>query len=187
MNKPDSNVPEDLLVIIGRITGAHGLDGKVKAWSFAESPDIFAKGKDVLVGSEIQGEVSPPPHRDDLCPYVIQAVSQQKKGILLRLQGISNRNQAEALVGKEILIHREALPELDDDTWYWQDLYGLTVTDETLGELGVVETIFPTGASDMLVVKKGDKETLVPMHRRFVTEVDLEAGIIFTALPQGFE
>ncbi|MCA1786365.1 MAG: ribosome maturation factor RimM [Desulfobacteraceae bacterium] len=82
---------------------------------------------------------------------------------------------------------RSRLPEPEDNAWYWQDLYGLTVTDESLGEIGTIETIFSTGAHDILVVKDNTKETLIPMHRQFVTGVDLEQAVVSTRLPKGYE
>jgi 16S rRNA processing protein RimM len=93
-------------------------------------------------------------------------------------------------VGKELLIDKAQLPDLEEDTWYWEDLYGLRVSDRELGPLGTIDRIFPTGADDILVVTdKGTPEgpeILIPMNRHFVLNVDIEAGQVFTDLPQGF-
>ena len=83
-------------------------------------------------------------------------------------------------------MNREDLPELEEDTWYWEDLMGLAVTDEVLGEIGTIDHLFPTGADDILVVKKGTGEILIPMNSHFVREVDLEAGRRTVSLPEGF-
>lgn len=178
MNKrvAQSNAPD--LLVIGKITGAHGLAGNLKVWSFAESSGTFAKGRTIFLRNE---------DASGLDKFCIQKVSERKKGLLLNLAGITDRNLADELIGKEILIPRSTLPEPEKDTWYWQDLYGLHVWDDTLGGLGTVDSIFPTGAHDVLVVKAGGKEVMIPMHRQFVAEVDLGAGIIRTCLPDGFE
>ncbi len=173
------------LLTIGKVTGVHGLGGNLKVWSFAESLDTFGKGKQVILEHE-----DPLPNTPErVGSFRIQSVSAMKKGILLRLNGVDTRNQAERLTGCSILIPRDELPGLDEDTWYWEDLYTLEVRDQTLGHLGTIEQIFPTPARDILVVrdKTRDRETLIPMHRRFVESVDLENRVVKTILPPGFD
>jgi 16S rRNA processing protein RimM len=165
-------------MVMGKITGVHGLDGKLKVWSFARSVDPYAPGNQLFVRTE---------NKDDARAYVIEKCIDRKKGILLHLAGVDKRDLADALVGKEVLIRRQQLPEPDEDSWYWQDLYGLTVIDKHRGNLGIIDTIFPTGANDVLVVKNNGREILIPMHRHFVASVDLENKTVRTCLPQGYE
>ena len=166
------------LWVMGRITGVHGLEGNVKVRSFAESDDLFAPGSQVFIRAENSGDVR---------PLAIERCVPHKKGMLMRLSGVNNRDMADALIGKEILVLRSRLPEPEDNAWYWQDLYGLTVTDQVLGDLGTIDTIFSSGAHDILVVKKNDTELLIPMHRRFVSAVDIENQVVVTRLPEGYE
>jgi 16S rRNA processing protein RimM len=165
---------------IGKITGVHGLAGNLKIWSFADSPDTFEKGRKVMIREEgANSDASGLLH-------TITKFSTQKKGIRLTLEGVNTREMAEALVGKEILMNKDQLPELEEDTWYWEDLIGLEVTDRDLGRLGTIDRIFPTGADDILVVTEAKAEILIPMNPHFVDEVDMEKGVVTTALPQGF-
>lgn len=158
---------------IGKVTGVHGLNGNLKVWSFADSIDTFCPGRSVLLKSdEKQGE-----------PFTIHKALPQKKGIILSLEGVDNRDMAEDLVGREIIIDRGQLPEPEEDTWYWQDLLGMDVVDHQKGFIGKVIDIFPTGANDVLVVMDKDQETLVPMHKHFVESVDIEKKTILTTLP----
>lgn len=175
---PPPNTGKDRLLIMGRITGTHGLEGSIKVWSFAESTDTLAPGNQVFVGDDAA---------DDRQSHVIEACVAYKKGLLMRLSGIDSREQADGLIGRQILVHRSRLPEPEDETWYWQDLYGLTVMDQEFGELGTIDTLFATGAHDILVVKDKAREILIPMHRQFVTGVDLEKAMVFTRLPEGYE
>lgn len=162
---------------IGKVTGVHGLAGNLKIWSFAESPETFAPGRTLrlVTEGETTGET-----------VTIDKARPQKKGLLLTLKEITTREAAEAQVGKELLVHREDLPEPEEDAWYWQDLYGLKVVDSQAGEIGVVDHIFPTGADDILVVKDNGREVLVPMNPHFVESVDLDNRRITTCLPEGF-
>lgn len=164
-------------LIVGKITGVHGLAGNLKVWSHAQSEHTFASGRKVRLVNE--GETGGQTH-------VIDRASARKKGILLTLKAVTTREAAEALVGKEILMNREDLPELEEDTWYWQDLIGLAVEDAVLGKIGVIDHLFPTGADDILVIKDKNKEVLIPMNHHFVAKVDLEAGKVSTTLPEGF-
>ena len=161
---------------IGRVTGVHGLKGNIKVWSYAESVDTFSPGKSVLLKTvEEEGR-----------SYRILKATPQKKGILLSLDGINNRNLAENLVGKDIIIDRDQLPEPEEDTWYWEDLLGLDVFDHQKGFIGKITDIFPTGGNDVLVIKDNKKETLVPMHKHFVASVDIDKNILKTTLPEDY-
>lgn len=164
---------------IGKVTGVHGLNGNLKVWSYAESIETFSPGRIVLLKFE----------DEEGSTYTITRSAAHKKGILLNLEGIDSRTLAEALVGKEILIHRDQLPEPEEDTWYWQDLIGLDVIDQDKGLIGRITRIFPTGAYDILVVTQDvpgqkQKETLVPMHRQFVLCVDQEQRHVQVRLPE---
>ena len=166
------------LLTMGKISGVHGLAGNLKVWSFAESSDTFKKGCTILIRKENEADGAGITH-------TIQSVSPWKKGVLLKLKGVSDRNGAEDLVGRLILMDKTDLPELEEDTWYWQDLLGLNVVDQERGDVGTIEDIFPTGANDVLVVKKGKDEILIPMHREFILDVDLDKGVVETRLPEG--
>ncbi len=162
---------------IGKVTGVHGLKGYLKVWSFAESIETFCSGNIVLLKTV---------EEDGGKEFTIQKASPHKKGILLSLKGVDNRILAEDLVGKEIVIKRDQLPEPEEDSWYWQDLYGLDVVDHQKGALGKITDIFPTGANDVLVVTQDRKEILIPMHKHFVESVDIENKTVKTTLPEDY-
>ncbi len=161
---------------IGKVTGVHGLGGNLKVWSYAESIETFCPGNSVLLKSE----------NDEGTVYTILKASPHKKGVLLTLEGIDNRNLAEDLVGYELLIERDQLEEPEEDTWYWEDLYGVDVFDYQKGFIGKITEIFPTAADDILVVKDGDNETLIPMNKHFVKSVDIENNTLEAALPEDY-
>ncbi len=173
---------QENLLIIGKITGVHGLKGSLKVWSFAESVETFGKDRQIWLKSE---------EEETGKSYTILTASARKKGVLIGLKDVDNVNLAEQLIGKEILISKDQLPEIEEDTWYWQDLYGMTVIDKIKGKLGTIERIFPTNANDMLVVtdKKAaeESEILIPMHEHFIESVDLDTKIVTTTLPDGYE
>lgn len=168
---------------MGKITGVHGLGGNLKVWSWAQSPDTFIPGLAVVLKDEDEP-------LDLGREYVIIRTGRYKKGVLLTLEGVSTREASQALVGKLVLVDKSNLPDLDEDTWYWQDLIGLTVVDTSKGEIGRVEQLFSTGADDILVVtnktSQGKQEVLIPMNAVFVKDVNLDTGVISIELPEGF-
>ncbi|WP_320040893.1 ribosome maturation factor RimM [uncultured Desulfobacter sp.] len=170
-------------LIIGKVTGVHGLKGNLKVWSWAQSPATFTQGLAVI----LKDEDTP---LDTGREYIILGTGKYKKGVLLALEGVTTREASEALVGKLVLVDKTNLPDLDEDTWYWQDLIGLTVVDTCEGELGEVTHLFPTGADDILVVmdqtSQNKQEILIPMNAVFIKEINLETGVIKTELPEGF-
>ncbi|OQY01552.1 MAG: 16S rRNA processing protein RimM [Desulfobacteraceae bacterium 4572_130] len=162
---------------IGRITGVHGLKGYLKVNSFAESISTFADGlkvfvKDVKDSSDKWYEIL------NSFPY--------KKGIALLLKGV-DRSIGKTFIGKEILINRNDLPEINEEnTWFWEDLIGLKVLDLKLGYLGKIDSVIATGSNDVFIVKNNNKEErLVPCIASVICKVDIDNNEMKIKLPQG--
>jgi 16S rRNA processing protein RimM len=101
----------------------------------------------------------------------------QGKGLVAQLPGVDDRDAAEALVGQEIYVSRELLPPPAKDEYYWVDLEGLEVVTTEGVALGRVSHLFATGANDVVVVKDGTRERLVPfIQGSYVRSVDLSDG-----------
>lgn len=172
---------EKVLFTIGEVIGVHGLEGKLKVRSYADSIEAYKPGFNVKL------EYSKS-KKDDGAWYEILKSSHHKKGILLSLKGVEDINLAESLKGKEILIKREDLPGLEENTYFWQDLIGLKVFDKKRGLLGKINNVFPTGANDVFVVKsaKDDKkEVLVPAIESVIIAVNIKEGTMEIDLPEG--
>lgn len=100
------------------------------------------------------------------------------KGVIVRLEGCEDRDQAAALMDCEIGVRRDQLPPTAPGEYYWNDLLGLDVVTVQNEPLGKVDHLLETGANDVLVVQ-GERERLIPFVRgKVVMQVDLEAGVI---------
>ncbi len=95
------------------------------------------------------------------------------KGLVVRLRGYENRDQAADLIGAPIGVRACDLPALATGEYYWAQLEGLRVVNLAGEELGTVSHLFDTGANDVLVVKQGRRERLIPYTRYAVRGVDL--------------
>ncbi len=172
----DKRATADYLAI-GRITGPHGIRGEVKVDSMTDFPERFARGTQVYLGSGTDDA--------EARPVEIMAARQHKGVMLVKLNIVPDRNTAELLRGRYLLIpESEAMP-LGEHENYAHDLIGLQV-ETTAGEvLGELTEILFTRANDVYVVKGPSGEVLVPALRDVVLEVSLPARKMVVALPAG--
>ncbi|MEJ2655835.1 MAG: ribosome maturation factor RimM [Desulfobacterales bacterium] len=164
---------------VGKIVGSHGVKGNLKVRSYAESLTVFKPGKLILVIQAGQIERK----------YSINWAKPHGKFLLLSLKGIENRNAGDSLVGNDLFIERAELPELEEGSYYWADIIGLSVFSIDDQYIGRVESIIPTGGNDVYVVKNQNKndnhEILIPAIESVVLEMDFKNKIMRVALPEG--
>jgi 16S rRNA processing protein RimM len=149
-------------VLLGHISGVHGIKGWVKIHSDTEPRDAIFDYQPWQVGEEKQ---------------IVRVISGRIQGkyLIAELEGVSDRDSAESLAGRQIVVFREQLPKLPDTQFYWSELIGLNVTSAAGQELGVVREMIATGANDVILVQ-GDRERLIPfIYGVYVSEVDLAA------------
>lgn len=162
-------------VLIGKIVGIHGVKGNTRLRSYAESLSVFKPGSSILIRD----------HHGRENHYEINWVKPHTGTQLLSLKGITNRDQAKAIVGGELFIPQSELPELDEDTYYWHDLIGLEVYTQAEEYFGRIESIIETGSNDVYVVKKDDEEVLIPALESVVLKIDLQRKRMRIDLPEG--
>jgi 16S rRNA processing protein RimM len=149
-------------VVLGRISGLFGVRGWVKVFSYTEPREAVLKYKGLLLG-----------RNGDWQPIKVAEGQRHGKTVILRLEGVDDRDQAAALIGTEIGAMRSELPEPEDGHYYWLDLIGLKVVHRDGTELGTIKDMLETGANDVMVVE-GEQERLIPFIKgRTVINVDL--------------
>jgi len=157
---------QDELIPVGKIIGTHGIKGLVKVFSFSGNIDSLKSAKTVfLKGSAgFNQEVE------------LQKIALRSGGFILGFTGYDSIELAQPLIGSEINLRRDQLPEPEEDEYYWRDLIGLdVVTDQEL-ELGRIVDIFETGSSDIYVVQGGSKEYLIPAIADVIVNVDISSN-----------
>jgi 16S rRNA processing protein RimM len=161
-------VAADRLLLIGKIVGLHGVDGWVKLESYTQPRLALFRYKPwLLTIAGAEREVESAQGRE------------QGKGLIGKLPGCDDRDAAARLVGATIQVRRSALPKPKRGEIYWADLEGLDVTTTEGVVLGKVSHLFATGANDVLVVRDGERERMIPyVTGQFVQEVDLKTGRI---------
>jgi 16S rRNA processing protein RimM len=158
---------DEEMVVVGRITGAHGVKGWVRVHSFTDPPENILHYRPWYL---LQDEV--------WCPVEHSTGSGAGRNILARIPGCADRDGAMALRGADIAIRRSQLPETAPEEYYWRDLIGLQVVTVEAKVLGTVDHLIATGSNDVLVVK-GERERLIPfLTDSVIVAVDLVAGRI---------
>jgi len=168
-------VPGDDDLLIGRIVGVHGVRGNLKMLSFADSLNIFSPGKRITVLTRNGVPQA----------YTVRWVRPHHRLALMSLEEVKDRDQASALSGSDVYIARSDLPEIDADTYYWADLIGMTVCDESGACLGELTRILRTGSNDVYVVRDSLSERLIPAVAGVILTVDIAEKTMTVALPEG--
>jgi 16S rRNA processing protein RimM len=159
-------------ILIATVGAPHGVRGEVRLRVFTEDPLAVARYG---------------PLRDDEGRvHEILRVRPAKTVVIAALKGISDRDAAEALRGRNLYADRDRMPVPDDETFYQADLIGLeAVTAEGL-RLGRVIAVHNFGAGDLLeIAPEGRNGELLPFTRDFVPDIDVAAGRLTVAPPAG--
>lgn len=155
------SMPDDL-VTMGYVGGAFGIRGWIKVAADTEYADSLQDYPVWWLGREGVWQA-----------YNVVESAVQPKCVNAKLEGIDDRDIAQAMRGQLVAVPRSAMPAAEEGEYYWADLIGLDVVN-TLGErLGVVDNLLSTGANDVLVVKEGETERLLPFVASVVLTVDL--------------
>ncbi len=153
---------------VGRINGLYGVRGWVKVYSYTDPIENILEYTPWQLWRQGAWQT-----------VNIADGRPLGKGIIVLIDGYSDRDASALLLGSEIAIYREQLPAPEADEYYWLDLIGLKVINQAQQNLGTVTSLIETGAHDVLVIKDGDHERLIPfVLEQFVLAVDIAAGTI---------
>lgn len=184
---------------IGKIVNAVGLKGEAKVYSYAGENDRFEKLDRIIAGGsqsgsgqEGGGQSGGAKRADCKKPqsdmeFEIEKVRYQKNMVILKLRGVDDRNQAEALKDMDVFITEDDLEELPDDTFYVRDLIGCQVVDINDGKkLGVVSDLIQNSAQDIYQIDLAEGgQALIPAVEQFIKNVDIENKTITVSLIPG--
>ena len=153
----------------GRIVNTHGVRGEVKIEVWLDSPQFFKSFKRLYTagGEELK----------------VLSARVQKDFMIVKLAGVEDVNAAMALKNKIVSIRRTdaALPH---GAFFLQDILGARVVDEDGNEIGVLEDVLETPASNVYVVR-GKTEHLIPAVPEFIKKTDADAGVVTVHLIEG--
>lgn len=164
---------------LGYVAGAHGVRGGLKVKLF--NPDSTA----IDVGVALVFRLAPAagsPGGPARTLVVSQVAVAPGVGVLrLWLEGVDDREAADALRGRELWIDRTKLPALSDDEYYLADLVGLEVVRERAGvseSLGRITGVTSNTAQDLLCVRLRGREWLLPALPPFIVAIEAQRVLV---------
>ncbi len=164
-------------LIIGKFGGAHGVLGEIRITPITDDVRRFRALSDCVILT---------PAEKYLRPAKVTGRRITGESVLLAFEGISDRNEAQKLNGFYLAVKRSDAPQLEKGRYYIADMIGCAVVDDKTGDIGRISEILQTGANDVIVVKRPDKQDLlIPFLRDVVTDVDVFAQKVTVRLPDG--
>lgn len=169
-----SNSASPEFIRIGRIAGTHGVRGALRYRP--DNPD-----SESLEDLEHITLETASGRRE----YQVLRTAPAGRGMLkVELEGLSDANAAEALKGATVLVEASKLPETNEREFYYFQAIGCAVSLTDGTSIGTIEEIFSNGANDVMVVKDGKREILVPVIEDVVKSIDLESRrVVIEAVP----
>jgi 16S rRNA processing protein RimM len=177
--EPTYTISEAGLMEIGVVTRPHGIQGEVRVQIPLEYADALLAVTYVYVEAPAAREPAEKRRRR------VQASRMHQDVWLLKLEDADTRDDAEALRGAFISVQVEDMPDLGDEAFYIHELLGLRVVGTDGLELGELVEVLTTGANDVYVVKGDGREVLLPAIPSVIQHIDLEAGVMTVAVPDG--
>jgi 16S rRNA processing protein RimM len=171
------------LIEIGAVQDAQGLQGQIKVRPHSSDPVALLSSKAIwlsLIPRRLEG-VAASLEQASLTLYKVKQAKMHSGTVLVTLDGVTDRNEAEALKGARILVGRDVFPKIESDSYYWVDLIGCKTINLQGEELGEVIDITDNGAHGIISI--GDAQTktvkqLVPFVKEVMQSVDLPNKLI---------
>ncbi len=160
------------MVALGTIVNTHGIRGELRVLPYNPDTEALGSGAAVVLQRGARQRIAE-----------VRAARRHKKFILITVGGVET-SAAQELVGWEIAVPAASLPRPGDGEVYHFQLVGLAVVTTAGEEIGVVEEVLSTAASDICVVRRDGREFLVPFVEPIIRSVDLDGGrLVIEPLP----
>jgi 16S rRNA processing protein RimM len=160
-------------VCVGQFAGAHGVRGLARLKPFTAVAD------DVVRYGPVESE-------DAARRFALERVGRAKGVLIVRVEGVGDRDAANALTGTRLYVARDRLPAPADGEFYFADLIGLAVAAPDGAPLGAIRAVHDFGAGTLLELTLADgSAVLVPFTEAVVPKIDLTRRSAVVALPAG--
>ena len=99
------------------------------------------------------------------------------KSLVINVSGIDTRTKASETKGLLLEVHEDKL-EREENSWFIHEIEGLEVFDENNQFIGKLEEVLQPGANDVYMIKKDDREILIPATKEVIEEINLTKGLM---------
>ena len=158
----------------GKIIKTHGLKGGLSMRIDADDPAVYRNINYVLVEMNAR-----------LIPFFITSFKLNVNKAYITFQDIDSIEQAQELIGKDSYLPLEFLPKLKGNQFYFHEVIGFLLIDETFGEIGAIEKVLEYPNQAVFQVFKNEKEVLIPIQDEVIKKVDRNKKTITVKAPEG--
>ena len=159
-------------IAVGRVLGALGARGEIRVQPLSRFPQRFRELRQVYVG-------------EARAPATILHRRSDSRGVVLRLDTLSSREEARALAGAFLYVPEAEAVALPKGEYFVHQIVGMRVVTDTGEALGTVREVVSTGSNDVYVVRGPRGEALIPATKEVILDVDLASGEIRVHLLPG--
>lgn len=160
---------------LGKITKAFGTKGELTILLDVDDPNDYVNLD--FFYADFDGE---------MIPYFIEKlILKNSKTVVIKLVDIDEPKAAAALINRMIYLPLDKLPALKEDQFYYHEIIGYKVIDDTLGETGVIKDVLEFPMQELLQIDHNGKEILLPISDELILEVDRKNKILYISAPEG--
>ena len=172
---------EPAFLAVGHVSRPHGTQGELFVQSLTDHPgDVFVPGVVLRLGDGVSGVPDP-----DLPPLRVDEVRPFQEGFLVCFGGVEDRNAADLLRGRYLLMERDRLPPLREGEVFFHQLPGMEVFTVGGTRVGEVTEVFELRPADLLEVRTEKGTVLIPFLKPMVQGVDVAGKRIVIDPPEG--
>lgn len=165
------------LIKIGKIKDAHSLKGDLYLIIFSKDLSWQQSLSEGYLGTDF----------GDAQKYSIKKMNPHKDGFILGLEGLVDRNQAEAMIGKVFFVEEKALESEPEDTIFLREILKFEVFDQNGNFAGIIQGFSSNGAQDLLIINNDGKTFEMPFVAPLIQKIDHPAKKIFLIIPEGIQ
>jgi 16S rRNA processing protein RimM len=172
---------EPAYLVVGHLNKAHGTKGEIFVWPLTDHPEgSFAPGVILYLGDQSGNAPDP-----SLPTVVIEACRPFRRGLLVRLEGVGTRNEAESLQGRYVLRPREELAAPEEGEVFYHELLGMRVVTVHGEEVGTITEVYELRPADLLEIRGSEKTHFIPFLSSIVREIDKAGSTMVIDPPEG--
>jgi 16S rRNA processing protein RimM len=160
---------------LGYIRKSVGLKGEVLLFIDADDPQRYHRHKSFLI---YFGE--------QLIPYFVEHLRIREHTAVVKFANLESADQAAMIVGCPVYLPMSDLPPLEGaKSFYFHEIIGYQVTDQSQGEIGIVKDLMTRPMQEILVVENPLGEILIPLTDQILVSIDRSARQILIDAPEG--
>lgn len=155
-----------MIVFFGTITSTHGIKGEVNISfpnrAYINNLSLPYIGSTIFIG-------------DDKKPYRLLSIKHKNKALVFGIESVTSIDEASKLKGQGVYLDLNSLPQLDDNTFYENELIGFDVIYKDDGVIGEVYNVYSLPANDVIEIKLENGEIIgVPFVHKYFGDVSRE-------------